>query len=108
MSKKTYKDYFNIDPKYYAAVTAELIESGKVSWKGFYPHETFVKLLTKTYSVLSGKDPRSLWVEGAYGTGKSHAALTVKSLLDAADEEVEDYFKDYGLSKDLCQKMLSV
>ena len=108
MSKKIYKDYFNIDPKYYAAVTAELIESGKVSWKGFYPHETFVKLLTKTYSVLSGKDPRSLWVEGAYGTGKSHAALTVKSLLDAADEEVEEYFKDYGLSKDLCQKMLSV
>ena len=26
--KKFYKDYFNIDPKYYAAVTADLIESG--------------------------------------------------------------------------------
>lgn len=70
---KIYLDYFNIDPKYYAAVTADLIESGKVSWKGFYPHETFVKLLRKTHDVLSGKDPRSLWVEGAYGTGKSHA-----------------------------------
>ena len=30
MSKKTYKDYFNIDPKYYAAVTADLIKSGEV------------------------------------------------------------------------------
>ena len=29
MSKKTYKDYFNIDPKYYAAVTADLIRSGQ-------------------------------------------------------------------------------
>lgn len=105
--KKLYKDYFNIDPKYYAAVTADLIESGMVSWKSFYPHETFVKLLEKTHTVLSGKDPRSLWVEGAYGTGKSHAALTVKSLLDATDEEVKDYFDDYGLSKDLCQKIIA-
>lgn len=45
--KKLYKDYFNIDPKYYAAVTADLIESGKVSWKSFYPHDTFIKLLEK-------------------------------------------------------------
>ena len=78
MSGKIYRDYFNIDPKYYSAVTADLIYSGKVSWKNFYPHETFVKLLEKTHAVLSGKEPRSLWVEGAYGTGKSHAALTVK------------------------------
>ena len=105
--KKFYKDYFNIDPKYYAAVTADLIESGMVSWKSFYPHETFVKLLEKTHTVLSGKDPRSLWVEGAYGTGKSHAALTVKSLLDATDEEVKEYFEDYGLSNDLCQKLIA-
>ena len=33
MSGKIYRDYFNIDPKYYAAVTADLIYSGKVSWK---------------------------------------------------------------------------
>lgn len=106
MSKKLYQDYFNIDPKYYAAVTADLIQSGKVKWKSFYPHETFIKLLEKTHLVLSGKDPRSLWVEGAYGTGKSHAALTVKSLLEASDEEIRDYFKDYGLSQDLCQKLI--
>ena len=52
--KKLYRDYFNIDPKYYAAVTADLIESGMVSWKSFYPHETFVKLLEKTHTVLFG------------------------------------------------------
>ena len=32
MSGKIYRDYFNIDPKYYSAVTADLIYSGKVSW----------------------------------------------------------------------------
>lgn len=107
VDKKTYRDYFAIDEKYYAAVTEKLIEEGKVSWKNFYPHETFVKLLEKTHDVLSGKDSRSLWVEGAYGTGKSHAVLTVKSMLEASDKEVEEYFNDYGLSKDLCQKIIA-
>ena len=47
MADKMYREYFDIDPKYYAAVTAELVAQGKVSWKGFYPHETFVKLLVR-------------------------------------------------------------
>lgn len=103
-----YNLYFQIDPKYYAAVTADLIEQGKVSWKGFYPHETFVKLLETTYRVLSGQATRSIWVEGAYGTGKSHAALTVKSLVDATAEEVIDYFDDYGLNTTLRDKFVSL
>ncbi len=105
---KYYKDYFNINPKYYAAVTADLIAQGKVSWKDFYPHETFVRLLETTYKVLSGSATRSIWVEGAYGTGKSHAALTVKSIIDAPDEEVEAYFREFNLSPDLCNKWISV
>ena len=104
----TYEHYFNIDPKYYAAVTADLIRQGKVNWKNFYPHETFVKLLETTYRVLSGKANRSIWVEGAYGTGKSHAALTVKSLLDASDEDVREYFDEFKLSSDLRDKYISL
>ena len=107
-SQNLYRDYFNIDPKYYAAVTADLIEQGKVSWKGFYPHETFVKLLETTHKVLSGAAHRSIWVEGAYGTGKSHAVLTVKSLLDASDKETEAYFDDFKLSHDLRDKFIAL
>lgn len=105
--EKLYKDYFNIDPKYYAAVTAELIRKGEVKWNAYYPHETFVRLLEKTHDMLSGKDSRSLWVQGAYGSGKSHAALTVKSLLEAGDDEIRGYFSEYGLSDDLCQKLIT-
>jgi len=107
MSKITYKDYFNINPKYYASVTADLIKSGKVKWDAFYPHDTFVKLLEKTHIMLSGKDSRSLWVEGAYGSGKSHAALTVKSMMEASDEEIRAYFKEFGLRDDLCQQLIT-
>ncbi len=105
---KLYREYFEISPKYYAAVTADLIERGEVSWNGFLPHESFVKLLQVTYKALSGQDPRSIWVEGAYGTGKSHAVLTVKSILDATDEEVVDYFNDFGLQQDLRDKYVAL
>lgn len=104
---KKYLQYFDIDPKYYAAVTADLIKQGKVKWENFYPHETFIKLLERTHRVISGATPLSLWVEGAYGTGKSHAALTVKSLLEASDDEVRSYFEEYKLSKDLCNKLIA-
>ncbi len=108
MENRPYQDYFNINPKFYAEVTEDLIASGLVSWKDFYPHATFVKLLQKVCDVLSGKTPSSLWVEGAYGTGKSHAALAVKSMLEASDDEVKEYFADFKLSQDLCQKLLTV
>ena len=105
--KKLYEDYFAIDPNYYAAVDEELIKTGKVKWEFFYPHETFVKLLEKTHIMLSGRDSRSLWVEGAYGVGKSHAALTIKSLLEAEDNKIRAYFQNYGLNMDLCQKLIT-
>lgn len=105
---KLYREYFDISPKYYAAVTADLIARGEVSWKGFLPHPSFVKLLEVTYKALSRQDPRSIWVEGAYGTGKSHAVLTVKSILDATDDEVVEYFDDLGLSHDLRDKYVSL
>lgn len=102
MSK--YRDYFNIDEDYFPSVNEELINSGKVDWRKFYPHETFVRLLKDTQNVLSRQQKLSIWVEGAYGTGKSHAVLTLKRLLDATHEETKEYFQKYNLSLDLFNK----
>jgi hypothetical protein len=73
-----YCDYFDINPEYFPQVNKAEIESHPDLWKRFYPHETFVKLLKDTISVISRKQKLSIWVEGAYGTGKSHAVLTLK------------------------------
>lgn len=105
-ARNSYKDYFNIDPKYYAAVTKELIDKGEVKWQSFYPHESFIKLLENVHKALSGGNG-SVWLEGAYGTGKSHAALVVKSLLEASESDVRAYFADYELNNDLCQKLIT-
>lgn len=104
-----YRQYFNIDPEYFPQATEELINSGKVDWKKFYPHETFVKFINDTIRILTRQQKLSLWVEGAYGTGKSHSVLTLQKLLDSSEEETKAYFDNYDfLSKDLYNKLQGV
>lgn len=74
MKTNKYEHYFDIDEEFFSAVNQELINEGKVDWRKFFPHETFVKLLKDTYSVLT-RQHLSIWVEGGYGTGKSYAVL---------------------------------
>lgn len=90
-----YRDYFDIDPEYFPQINEKVINNNPDIWKKFYPHETFVKLLKDTVSVLSRKQKVSIWVEGAYGTGKSHAVLTLKKLLEASSEDTKAYFEKY-------------
>ncbi|NLC75514.1 MAG: hypothetical protein GX685_09905, partial [Clostridiales bacterium] len=105
-----YRDYFDIDPEYLAQINEAEIESHPDLWKAFYPHETFVKLVKDTISVISRKQKLSIWVEGAYGTGKSHAVLTLKKLLDASDEDTKAYFDKYKdqLNTDLYNKFQQI
>lgn len=105
-----YRDYFDINPEYFPQVNEAEIESHPDLWKKFYPHETFVKLVKDTISVISRKQKLSIWVEGAYGTGKSHAVLTLKKLLDSSDEDTRAYFERYKdqLSNDLFNKFQQI
>ena len=102
-----YRHYFDIDPDFFPAVNAVVIKKNPNLWKKFYPHTTFVKLIKQTVDVLTRKQKLNIWVEGAYGTGKSHAVLTLKSLLDANEQETRDYFSQFKLDKDLCNKFVS-
>lgn len=102
---ENYRHYFDIDPEYYSAVNEDVINKNPDMWKKFFPHETFVKLLKNTVDVLDRKQNLSIWVEGAYGTGKSHAVLTEKKLLDASPEDTKEYFEHYHLDMDLYNKL---
>lgn len=105
---KQYCDYFDIDPDYFPVVNEAVIKKNPELWKKFFPHETFVKLLKDTIGVLERKQKLCLWVEGAYGTGKSHAVHTLKKLLDSSEEETREYFQRYKLSNDLCNRFQAV
>lgn len=103
-----YKDYFDIDPDYFLAVNPDVIKSNPELWKKFYPHETFIKLIKDIVSVLNRQQKQNIWVEGAYGTGKSHAVLTLKHLLDSTEQETKEYFETFNLDQDLLKKFLYV
>ncbi len=62
---ENYRHYFDIDPDYFPAVNEAVITKNPEVWKKFFPHETFVKLLKNTISVLERKQKLSLWVEGS-------------------------------------------
>ena len=101
-----YRHFFDIDPDFFPAVNADVIKKNPNLWKKFYPHSTFVKLLKQTVDILTRKQKLNIWVEGAYGTGKSHAVLTLKRLLDANEQDTKEYFNQFKLDKDLCNKFV--
>ena len=101
----SYRDYFNIDPEYFPQVDKRIIDTQPDLWKKFYPHPSFVSLLKATVDVLKRKQKLSIWVDGAYGTGKSHAVLTLKKLIEASDEDTATYFEKYGLDSFLCKNL---
>ena len=87
-----YKDYFGIRPDYAPCMTQEDINKTPETWLGFYPHDSFVEILRELLKSLEGGN-KTLWITGAYGTGKSHASLvstkTVHGRRGARSEVVE-------------------
>lgn len=72
-------------------------------WKNFIPNEQFNEILQKVIGSVSNKvvdEHRSFWLEGTYGTGKSHAAAVIKHILCDSFDEIEDYIAvEYGADK---------
>ena len=101
----SYRDYFDIDPEYFPQVDKKIIDTQPDLWKKFYPHPSFVTMLKATVDVLKRKQRLSIWVDGAYGTGKSHAVLTLKKLLEASEEDTVAYFEKYNLDTFLCKSL---
>ena len=109
MSSNTYRHYFDIDPEYFPVVDENVIRDNPDLWKKYYPHKTFVDLLKTTIKALNRTQKLSIWVEGAYGSGKSHSVLTLKKLLDADEADTAAYFDKYSkeLGNDLKNSFLS-
>lgn len=69
-------------------------------WKQFVPNDKFFSILRGVLNSLESQqanEKKSLWLQGTYGTGKSHATAVVKHLLfDEADglEEFTEKFED--------------
>lgn len=89
-----YCEYFDINETYFPCIDESAINAG-VDWMATYPHETFIKLLKTTENMLGGATKRSIWIHGAYGTGKSQCAYALKKILEVPEAELSEYWNRY-------------
>ncbi len=85
-----YKDYFGIKPDYAPIMTRANIDKSPETWLAFYPHDSFVEILRELLKSLNG-GKKTLWITGAYGTGKSHASLVLQKLFSDDKERVQKW-----------------
>ena len=108
-----YNEYFEIDEGYWPEINQHSIKDPANRWEKTFPHKTFIDLLKATERMLAratNSDKKGIWIEGAYGTGKSRIAWTLKNLLDCSNDELEKYFNDYDVLQnepDLSTKLLA-
>lgn len=105
-----YREYFDIDEEYFPQVNDSAIAAASPDfWTRTYPHYTFVEMLNNMERVLARQEKRSLWIEGAYGTGKSQCAYALKKILEVPEEELNAYWNRYAPLKqktDLLEKLI--
>lgn len=105
-----YREYFDIDEDYFPQINdSSIAAAGPDFWTRTYPHQTFIEMLTQMERVLARQEKRSLWIEGAYGTGKSQCAYALKKILEVPEDELREYWNRYEPLKkktDLLEKIL--
>lgn len=94
-----YNAYFDVDEKYFPCFDDSAINAG-APWDDTYPHDDFIKLLEAAERMLSGSTKRSIWIHGAYGTGKSKCAYALRKILEVPEEELNQYWSKFDNLRD--------
>lgn len=75
----------------------DIAEEKKGEWVSFIPNEQFNSVLRTVIKSVRGNDidnHKSFWINGTYGTGKSHAVAVISHLLGDEVAEIRDWM-DY-------------
>jgi len=59
-------------------------------WKRFIPHKDFYNLLDKTLDMYKNRQ-KAIWLQGTYGSGKTHATMVIKEIFSRDLDEIKDY-----------------
>lgn len=78
-------------------------EEKEKDWMSFIPNEQFNSVLRTVLRSVRGNDidfHKSFWLNGTYGTGKSHAVAVITHLLCDPVENIKDWVDyEYGAEK---------
>lgn len=102
-----YADFLKVRPDLVDVYTEEVDKTSPNLWQAFIPHQDMHRLLSRLLDSLERKSKdqtRSLWLHGAYGTGKTFAAFVIKHLLEDPIEIVEAYLNKHDLTRHLSSR----
>lgn len=87
-----YSEIIGIEPFFDS--TFNLTEERENYWKQFITNEKFelnLKEIVNAFISSTSDQHKSIWVQGTYGTGKSHSTSVIKHLLGDDLEKIKDY-----------------
>lgn len=91
---RIYRDYLSVDTDFIPVFSAFSDRDYPNKWKSFFPHDSFKSILGQLADTLemgSVEKNKSLWMFGAYGTGKTFASFVIKHILEDDIELVREY-----------------
>ena len=89
-----YSEIIGIEPFFDS--TFNMTEEKENYWKQFITNEKFESNLKEIVNVFTsqiGDQHKSIWVQGTYGTGKSHSTSVIKHLLSDDLSDIADYIE---------------
>lgn len=98
MSK--YKDYIEVSPRYESVIDIDSDSRNPDMWQEYIIHEDMQKTVEAICDSLKYEDAdkrRSFWIHGAYGTGKSYAAIVLKHLFEDDIDKVKKFMSNQRL-----------
>ena len=108
---RPYSDYIKVNKNFVPVFDATADKKYPSHWLSFYPHDTFKTILSDLIGSLEGdtiEKRKSIWISGAYGTGKSFASFTLKHIIEDDIDIVKSYFEKYKISTALFNRLESI
>lgn len=97
---RIYSDFISVDTDFIPVFSAFSDRDFPTKWKSFFPHDSFKSILGQLADTLemgSIERNKSLWMFGAYGTGKTFASFVIKHILEDDLELVREYCETNNL-----------
>ena len=95
-----YSNYIELSPHYESVVDIDSDVRNPVMWQNYIVHNDMVTTIATVCDSLKYEDAdkrRSFWIHGAYGTGKSYAAIVLKHLFEDDLDAVKKFLSNQRL-----------
>ena len=97
-----YSNYIELSANYESVVDLDAEERNPNLWQEYIVHDDMRSAVDAVCQTLLWEDNdkrRSFWIHGAYGTGKSYAAIVLKHLFEDSTSNIESFMSRPSLAE---------